>query len=220
MTILLVMHVIQEKLLKLSRDYDLMNMKLLEIGQLIEVDHPQKIKHHRDQLVKNGYLSKKSAIQEENRGLLGAADLISIPIMGSANAGPATIYADNLIRGYLRISSSLLKSSASLKDLFALEVVGNSMNQAQVNGNTTIDNGDYIIADKKTFNPKSGDYVVSLIDGMANIKKIIFDKPNHQIVLMSESVDNFPPIFIHMADSVDYVVQAKVVQVVKTPKIA
>jgi repressor LexA len=213
------MHVIQEKLLKLSRDYDLMNMKLLEIGQLIDVDHPQKIKHHRGQLVKNGYLSKKSAIQEENRGLLGAADLISIPIMGSANAGPATIYADNLIRGYLRISSSLLKSGASLKDLFALEVVGNSMNQAQVNGNVTIDNGDYIIADKKAFNPKSGDYVVSLIDGMANIKKVIFDKPNHQIVLMSESSDNFPPIFIHMADSVDYVVQAKVVQVVKTPKI-
>jgi repressor LexA len=139
--------------------------------------------------------------------------------MGSANAGPATIYADNLIRGYLRISSSLLKSGASLKDLFALEVVGNSMNQAQVNGNVTIDNGDYIIADKKAFNPKSGDYVVSLIDGMANIKKVIFDKPNHQIVLMSESSDNFPPIFIHMADSVDYVVQAKVVQVVKTPKI-
>ncbi len=218
------MHAIQEKILKLSHDHDVINMKLVELGRLLGVAHPQIVKHHRDQLVRNNLLAPKSQTASAkvlfDKGLLGKSDLIAIPIMGAANAGPATIYADDQVRGYLRVSSTLLRSTKSTDQLFALQAIGMSMNRAKVNGSASIDSGDYIIADNSPFNPKTGDYVVSLIDGMANIKKFVLDKVNQQIVLMSESSEDFAPIFIHPDDAINYVVQAKVVQVVKTPKLA
>ncbi len=54
---------------------------------------------------------------------------------------------------------------------------------------------------------------MSIIDGMANIKKFHRDKANKQIALVSDSTQRSPPIYIHEDD--DFMINGKVVQVIK-----
>jgi SOS-response transcriptional repressor LexA len=150
-----------------------------------------------------------------------ASGLLRIPVLGAANAGPASIYAEGTVTGYLRLSDALLPKSIARSTLYALRVVGRSMNLAKIGaGKLPAEDGDYIIADGSTYEPKSNDYVVSLIDGKANIKKLILDVRNEQIALVSESTDDFPPIIISHDDNVEYLAQSKIVHVVKPPKAA
>lgn len=211
------MHHIQEQLIKLSADRDITSMKLVDIANMIGVSHLQQVKHHRDQLIKNGLLestinAKKPKIMKR---YLGNSDLVAIPVLGAASAGPASIYADATVSGYLHLSSALLPKNVPVSKLFALKVVGRSMNRAKLDGQS-IENGDYVIVDgREPYEPQTGDYVVSSIEGMANIKKFVRDDLNQQIVLMSESTDDYPPIVIGQDD---YLQQSKIVRVVKSPK--
>ena len=70
-----------------------------------------------------------------------------------------------------------------------------------------------MIVDSENISPRDGDYVVSIIDGMANIKKYRLDKANERIVLLSESTKDYAPIFIHRDD--DFRISGKVLDVVK-----
>jgi len=128
------------------------------------------------------------------------------------------MFADDVIEGYLKISLSLLGKGLmnKIKDLFVLRAVGNSMNRASINGKN-IENGDFVIVDKNVGNPRSGEYVVSAIEGAANIKKFYLDSNNHQVILLSESNQDFPPIYIHTSDYTNYLVCGRVVGVMKKP---
>ncbi len=148
-------------------------------------------------------------------GILKNAKLLSIPILGSANAGPAMVFANSNIEGYLRISSTLVARPRLSHRLFALKVDGPSMNMAYVNGKK-IEDGDYVIIDSEDREAMNDDIVLSVIEGMANIKKYYVDKENNQILLMSESTHDFPAIHIHEND--DFSINGKVVGVIKTPK--
>lgn len=217
------MHKLQEKLLKLAQEKNLGKMKLREIGAMVGVRSPQIIKHHLQQLEKRGLIriDKIKGLVEKThqgwvKGLLQKARLFVIPILGSANAGPAQIFAEQNIEGYLRVSSTLLGHGTRHK-LFALKVDGPSMNRAEIDGKR-IEDGDYIIIDSGVHRPRNGDIVLSIIDGMANIKRYFLDEKNKQIVLMPESTQNFPPIHIHKDD--DFMINGKIVQVIKKPKIS
>ncbi len=221
MSIIFVMHPIQIELLKLSKEHDVASMKLSELQRLTGAKYLQQVKHHRAMLISKGKLqpstSSKEILSESN--LIGEkSDLVRIPVLGSANAGHATLYAEARVSGYLRVSSSKLPIRLSEK-LYALKVVGDSMNIAKIGPEKlSADNGDYIIADGDTYIPISNDYVVSLIDGMANIKKLIVDKLHSQVALVSESTNEYPPIVIDIDDSMDYLAQSKVLHVIKSPK--
>jgi len=217
------MHEIQKKLLNLAQEKNLGQMKLREIGALIGVASPQQVKHHLSQLVKNGLIKvdkSNSLIQRVRQGhsigLLDNAHLVSIPIFGSANAGPAEIFADQNVEGFLRVSSTLLDSWTMDHKLFAVKVKGPSMNKTNINGKT-IDDGDYIIIDSDDREPRNDTVVLSLIDSMANVKRLRIDNENHQIMLLSESTQDFPPIVIHEDD--DYQINGRVIQVIKKVKI-
>jgi repressor LexA len=215
------MHELQKKLLKLAQEENLGKYTLRALGAKVGESSPQKIKHHLGQLEKRGLLRvdrRNSLIEKAQQGqltsLLKGAQLLSIPILGAANAGPANRLAEAHIEGYLRISSTFLGNSSKRK-LFALKVDGPSMNRAEVDGKR-IDDGDYVIIDSEARNPKDGDVVLSIIDGMANIKRYRRDKPNKQVVLVSESTHRFPPIYIHEDD--EFMINGRVVQVIKKPK--
>jgi len=60
-------------------------------------------------------------------------------------------------------------------------------------------------------------YVLSIIKGMANIKKFIFDEVRNRILLLSESTQDYAPIIIHNNDFDNYMVNGQVVQVIKKP---
>jgi SOS-response transcriptional repressor LexA len=90
------------------------------------------------------------------------------------------------------------------------------MNRAEIGGKR-IEDGDYVIVDVSDKHVRNGDIVLSIIDGLANIKKFYLDKKNNQVILMSQSTKDFPPIYIHEND--DFMINGKVVQVIKKPKI-
>jgi repressor LexA len=211
------MHIIQEKILQIISEQGIKNMTLREIGKLINESSPQKIKHHLEQLNKKGLLnmdSKTKSITKTKAGNSSGTQLINIPIVGSANCGPATIFANENIEGYLKISKKILRKC---KNIFAIKAQGISMNKAKVNG-ITIEDGDYLIVDSEDTNPRNGDIILSVIDDRANIKKYIWDDNNNQIVLVSESTRDIPPIYIHADDS--FMINGKIIQVVKKPRYA
>jgi len=212
------MHEIQKQILKISGRNDLGKMSLRQIGGLIgQKNSPQKVKHHLLQLEKNGLIKIKRLEKEIARtrpGSIFNSKLISLPILGSANCGPATIYAEQNIEGYLTISGKLLSKK---KDIFAIKASGYSMNKANINGDS-IEDGDYVIVDPRYRNVRNGDYVLSIIDGVANIKRYFNDIDKNRIILLSESSASFSPIFIHYDDMDSYLINGRIIQVIKKPK--
>jgi len=215
------MHELQQRLLKLAQVKNLGQYTLRELGKMVGEDSAQKIKHHLNQLEKRGLIrvnKQTGIIEKTERGwvtsLLKGARLLAIPILGAANAGPANRLAEANIEGYLRVSSTLLGKVAKHR-LFALKVDGPSMNRAEVDMKR-IENGDYVIIDSEDRNAKEGDIVLSIIDGMSNIKRFHWDKKNKQIALVSDSTHDFPPIYMHEED--DFMINGKVVQVIKKPR--
>jgi len=208
------MHQIQEKILEIMETKNLSGMTLRQVGEEIGEKFPQKIKHHLEQLQKKGFIkidTKNKSIKRNVHSSLRSS-LLAIPIVGTANCGPATIFANENIEGYLRISKSILRKC---KNIFAIKAQGLSMNKAEVNGNI-IEDGDYLIIDSADTTPHDGDIVLSVIDDMANIKKYVWDEDNSQVVLVSQSTKDIPPIYIHEDDS--FFINGKVIQVIKKPK--
>lgn len=210
------MHLIQKKILKLVEKHNLNQLTLRQIGKLIGEKHPQKIKHHLDQLEKKGFirLNKESGlIKKIKQGIIKETNFVAVPILGSANCGEATILADENLEGFLKISRRLLKKK---KGIFAIKAEGSSMNKANIDGES-IEDGDYVIIDSTYKKPINGDYVLSIIGEVANIKKFIFNKKKKQIILLSESTIDLPPIYIHPKDFSEYMISGKVIQVIKKP---
>ena len=206
------MHTLQEKLLKVIDEKNIGGFTLREVGDLVGETLPQKIKHHLSQLERKGFIlidrKNKKISRISNKAKAGGI-FVSIPIVGAANCGPATIYAAQIIEGYLKISNRLAPNK---KSIFALRAEGNSLNKANIGGKN-VESGDFVIVDSENTSPRDGDYVVSVIDGMANIKKYRLDKSNSRIALLSESTQEYSPIFIHESD--DFRISGKIVEVVK-----
>jgi repressor LexA len=219
------MHSIQEKLLTLSKEKNLAKLRLREIAANIGMpsESPQKIKHHLLQLQKKGFLTidkgkgtmdRFSSALNTTIGLLSnGARLLSIPIIGTANCGPADIFAEQNYQGFLRVSSRLVGRS-KCSSLFAIKTDGSSMNRAEVNGRR-IEDGDYVIVDKNDLDVRTKDVVLVLIDNKATIKRFIDDRANKQIVLMADSSHDYEPIYLHPDDS--FSINGKVVAVIKKP---
>jgi len=209
------MHQIQESLLNLIKRENVGSLTLREIGSRIEEKFPQKIKHHLDQLEKKGFIRQdrgKNIIEYIDHALKKASSLVSVPIMGTANCGPATIFATENIETYLKISPTLLRRH---KNIFAIKAQGLSMNKAVIEGKR-IEDGDYLIIDSDDTSPQNGDIILSVIDNMANVKRYVWDEENEQVVLVSDSTTDIPPIYIHSDDQ--FIINGKVVQVIKKPK--
>lgn len=173
--------------------------KLQESGYLKkELNHPRSIEVYANREIKSPILKK--------RGL----DSISVPILGIANAGVATIFAKENVEGYLKISRDVLNRKDGV---FTLRVKGDSMNKAKISGKS-INEGDFVIVDSENRNPKNNDYVLSIIDGCANIKKFKRDSKTNEITLESESSNpTHKPIYISSED--DYMVNGKIIAVIK-----
>ena len=134
----------------------------------------------------------------------------SIPVLGSANAGPATALAEENISGYLKVSRKDLNRK---NGIFALRVAGDSMNKAKIGGEN-LEDGDFVLIDSEYKNPRNGDYILSIIDNCANLKKFEEDKKTGEIRLLSESKNpKHKPIYVSSED--DFMVNGRIILVVK-----
>lgn len=215
------MHSIQTTLLALIRDQKLNGMGLRQIARLIGVENkPQIVKHHLLQLEKAGLVQvnmEKGLFKAISRGFNAdsvKSPFYSLPVVGAANCGPANIFAEERVEGYLKVSSRMLPRKKS--ELYVLIAEGPSMNRAEVRDGLTIEDGDFVVVDSTYSSPKNGDIVVAVIDGMATIKRYTKDRKSDLIVLEAESTETFMPIFVHEGD--DFVISGKVVDVIKRSK--
>lgn len=211
------LHPTQIKILSLARSRNIAALKLREIGELVGVPHPQIVKHHMLQLQKRGLLviDKKVAItnpiSSEN-----SDDILTLPILGAANCGLPTALAEENLEGYLKISPRIVNRTNS-QNLFVLKASGVSMNRSNIDGQN-IEDGDYVIIDGSSKSLTSGrkNYMVAVIEGCANIKKVIDNTAEGQIILVSESTEEFAPIYLHPEDN--FMFNGRVIKVVKKPR--
>ena len=217
------MHPIQEKLLNLSKERNLAQASLREMAAAIGLpdESPQKIKHHLQQLEKKGFftidrakglMEKASLLPGLASGLLTeASSLFSIPIVGMANCGPATVFAEQNFEGFLRVSGRLLGRS-NPAGLYAIRTNGSSMNRAEIGGKK-IEDGDYVVIDSNKRVPGNNDIVLAIIDNKATIKRFIDDRANGQVILKADSSHDYDPIYLHPDD--DFLINGKAVAVIK-----
>lgn len=136
----------------------------------------------------------------------------SLPVLGSANCGPANIFAVEDPREYVTISADSLGKS-NKGGLFIIEAQGDSMNLAKVGPKKlTIEDGDYVVVDSNITTPFDGDYVLSVIDGCANIKR--FKKVDGRLALVSESKSTaYKPMFLGSGH--DFMINGRIISVIK-----
>jgi SOS-response transcriptional repressor LexA len=216
----------RQNLKKLSDDIDLRGVSIREVGRRIGLNgddvHPETVKFHWKKLFEaeeipylyNGQTLEKRSSSVNDDALPDDAKLVAIPIFGVADCGPATQVADQQDLGTLRISSRLLETK-NYDSLYSVQASGVSMNNTSVHGRA-INDGDYVIVDRNRNTPRNGDCVVAIVDGLANIKK--FYREQGRITLVSESTEQYDPIFITPEDQSDSLIGGTVIQVVPKPK--
>ena len=212
------MHIIQKQLLDLIATHeDFGSYSLRKIAEMVGAEgKPQTAKYHLQKLAEGGLIQmnlEAGVIKLVKRGYAKASTspIYSLPVVGSANCGPATIFAEQNIDQYLKISSSLLPRNKS--NLYALIADGDSMNKAEIDGKT-IESGDFVLVDSEYKTYKNTDIVVAVIDGLATIKRYREDRANKMIILEADSTEKYLPIFIHDGD--DFQISGKVVGIIKS----
>ncbi len=214
------MHEVQEKILELARDSDLSRIPLRKLAEQIGRPDmsPGVLQHHFAQLEKKKllFVDRKAKTQQLG-GRVDDGRFYTIPIVGMASCGPANAFADEAVEGYLTISRNSIPAIKGVA--FAVRASGRSMNKAAIptpNGRTApLDDGDYAVVDTNynDLSSNQGKYVVSIINGLANIKKLAIR--DYDIALLSESTDSasYPPIVVSEDD--DYLINGRVIAVVK-----
>jgi SOS-response transcriptional repressor LexA len=208
------MHKVQEQLLALADTEDLGSSSYYSLAKRLGVANHGSIKFHFDQLLNKGLLVKNSKSGSISKVTEGEqfTGFINIPIMGEANCGEPTSFADDRVQSFLPVSPSILPAKVKLDKLYGLVAVGNSMNKASIGGKS-IHSGDYVLAETID-RPNNGDYVVSIFDDVANIKRFFVDPQHSRILLVSESDEYRSPIIIAEEDFPSYHVSARVVGVI------
>lgn len=206
------MHKTQAKLLELAQQKKIGSMTLLSIANLVDEKYAQSVKHHLNQLIKNGLLNEDLEPIKTGRSDDSNLFLFSIPIYGSGKCGPATLFSEQTIKGYLKISEKLLPRQK--EGLYALKALGNSLNKSNIKGDN-IENGDYVIVDGNKISPNDDDYVIAIIDGSAVMKR--YKQDGDKILLISDSTQDYPPIALHSEDDMDNLICGTIYRVVKMP---
>lgn len=206
----------QQRIIELAKKKDISKMRFREIGRELGILNPQTVIYHLQQLRKKGllYFDTKKRQRVAKPKAFAMNNFFNIPVVGSANCGPAMELAQEDIQGYLKISQKSIKKSKP-DGLIAVRAVGQSLNKANIGGDK-IEGGDYVIVDCKQ-QPSNGDYVLSIIDGAANFKRFFLDEKKHEVRLVSESTQNIPPVILHESDinASGYFVNGVVVRVIK-----
>jgi SOS-response transcriptional repressor LexA len=217
------LHPIQQKLLTLNKVRRLSTLSYREIGRQVGTPgkpvYPQAVKYHIDRLITRGQLNESDRPASVSPQLISRAEMgriVPVPFMGSVNAGPATLIADDQVKKYIGISSNLLMSK-NYPELIVVEVKGNSMNMAELGGEL-IEDGDYVVVDRSRQTPHDGEIVIVNNDNVVNIKRISFNYNSGQIKLSSESNEHFDPIYLTATEDFDSFVEGTVIQVLKNNK--
>lgn len=146
-----------------------------EIGDAVGLKSPASVHSHLKTLEKYDYIRRdpskpraievlynKDGIENINK------EMIDIPLVGTVTAG-APILAEENIEDFFPVPVQFLSSSA--KDLFMLEISGESMIEAGIY------DGDYVIAQRQNY-ANNKDIIIALLEEGATVKRF-FKEKNH-----------------------------------------
>ena len=127
--------------------------------------------------------------------------MLSIPLLGYANAGRPLVNAEEENMWVLPVSKSIIKGDAS--DYFMLKIEGTSMNKYKINGKT-IENWSYILINKKDNNPNlssTKEAYLFMVNDSATVK--VPKKEGNNLYLLPKSNDSYhQPIVLSEEDTI------------------
>jgi len=178
---------------------------LKELSKLLELKSTSSAQRHVEALKKKGYLI---GARNYSRGLSIATSALSqfkIPLVGNIACGQPLL-AQEHIEAYIPYSGKGLHGKS--EGYFFLRAIGDSMNNADINGKN-INDGDFVLI-KQQNTAEIGQRIVALIGNEATIKR--FKKGNGHYILEPESKNpNNKPIYIFE----DILIQGVVQDVIK-----
>ncbi len=142
---------------------------LEELRKVLKVGSKRTVSRYMEWLEEDGLIEKWQGARGLKllRGLETGLETRSVPIVGTAPAGPLMTAEEN-IEGWVRIPKSFFGSQSPR--FFLLKVKGDSMNKCQVKGEK-IEDGDLVLVRQQAV-AKPGDIIVALIDSEATIKRL------------------------------------------------
>lgn len=120
------LHPIQLQLLEHVKDSSLLGMSLREIGAMLEIDHPQKVKYHLEQLQKKGHINISSSGEMTYIADEKSPETTYIPLYTQAQCGPSDLFVEENIEKMIPFSSQIFGIPAS-ENLFFVQAKGASM---------------------------------------------------------------------------------------------
>lgn len=179
-----------------------------ELQHLLLQKSKRGVVQYLEALEKKGFITRSSTYRGIRLGnSVGLQTMMAIPYLGVANAGKPLSYADQYDYGTLPISKTLVNGEK--EDYFIVKVDGTSMNEFAVNGKK-IENGSYVLVDKREKVINTKDAFLFVVDGAATVK--IPKKEGTNLYLIPKSRDaHHKPIILSDSDNV--VVNGRVVDV-------
>ncbi|HTP01205.1 MAG TPA: transcriptional repressor LexA [Anaerolineales bacterium] len=150
-----------------------------EIGESCDISSTSVVNYYLDQLERSGHIERDRKISRGLRVTGGSpiGELFRVPVLGRIAAGepialPPSDFAYLGADEFVEVATSLMPAREKGKELFALEVHGNSMIDAMVN------DGDIVVM-RPTQDAKNGDMVaIWLPDRNETTLKYFYKEPN------------------------------------------
>lgn len=180
------MHEIQRKLLDFLQVNNSEALGYNEIGRAIGIDHPQKIKHHLQQLEKKGYIRR----EEKNQTFIllkdPISDIVFLPLYGLAKCGQRDLNDDGSVDKF-PVSTRLFNIKTP-NEFFLVKAEGDSMLP-------TIKDGDLVIVRKQPAVDFAGQTALVVHQGTARIKNVIWKSDLNYGLLISTNPEYKPMEF-------------------------
>ena len=205
-----------QKIIDFIQDYQRKSKhppSIREIGENCGISSTSVVNYYLDQLEKTGHIERDRKISRGVRltGSTPLGDLLRVPVLGRIQAGvPIPVpsgsdFAAFTAEDSVDIAMSLMPSKEKGKDLFALEVQGESMVDAMVN------DGDIVIM-KPAEEAKNGEMVAVWLPERNETTLKYFYKERDRYRLQPAN-PTMKPIFIDRNDPLE--IKGKVVMVIR-----
>ncbi|MBM3124327.1 MAG: repressor LexA [Chloroflexi bacterium] len=183
-----------------------------EIGESCDISSTSVVNYYLNQLEKSGHIERDRKISRGVRltGSTPLGDMLRIPIYGRIVAGEPILIPSSDFRAFtpdesVDIAMSLMPAKEKGKDLFALEVQGESMIDALVN------EGDIVIL-KPVQDARNGEMVAIWLSDRneTTLKYFYKEKDGYRL---QPANPNFKPILIRKTEPLE--IKGKVVMVIR-----
>jgi repressor LexA len=183
-----------------------------EIGEYCEISSTSVVNYYLDQLEKNGHIERDRKISRGVRltNSTPLSEMFRVPVLGVIQAGepipiPASDFTSFTAEDTIDVAMSLMPTKEKGKDLFALQVQGESMIDAMVN------DGDIIIL-KPVQEARNGEMVaVWLSDRNETTLKFFFkEKDRYRLQPANPTMQ---PIYVNKSEPLE--IKGRVVMVIR-----